>query len=136
MLTAAIAVWSLVATAQPAGQEAFRPGAKVYIGPLVDGFDVFLKAALRQMRVPLTVVELKADADLEIAGLSLSKKASITRLRPFHSDEVAAISVTELTSGELVFAYDVNKINSAHGKRSTAEACAKHLKAALEKKMR
>jgi hypothetical protein len=42
--------------------------------------------------------------------------------------------VTSIQSGEIVFAYSVNKKNSAHGKQSTAEACAKHLKEAIEKK--
>jgi hypothetical protein len=34
----------------------------------------------------------------------------------------------------VVFAYSVNKQSSAHGKRSTAEACAKHLKDQTESK--
>jgi len=46
----------------------------------------------------------------------------------WHSDEDTAISVTELKSSEVVYAYEVHKQSSAHGKRSTAEACAKHLK--------
>jgi len=31
-------------------------------------------------------------------------------------------------TGEMVYAYAVHKKDSAHGQRSTAEACAKHLK--------
>ena len=52
----------------------------------------------------------------------------------WHSDEQAPISVASLTSGEVVFAYSANKKNSAHGKQTTAEACAKHLKRHLEQK--
>jgi hypothetical protein len=51
----------------------------------------------------------------------------------WHSDEQASISVTGVQSGEIVFAYSVNKKNSAHGKQSSAEACAKHFKEAIEK---
>jgi hypothetical protein len=41
--------------------------------------------------------------------------------------------VAGIKSGEIVFAYSANKKNSAHGKQTTAEACAKHLKEAIEK---
>ena len=52
----------------------------------------------------------------------------------FSSSEQASIAVSNLKSGETVFAYTVNKESSGHGKQSTAEACAKHLKDAMEKK--
>ena len=55
-------------------------------------------------------------------------------MQNFHSDEQATISVSDLKSGEVIFAYSVNKQSSAHGKQSTAEACAKHLKDEVEKK--
>jgi hypothetical protein len=51
----------------------------------------------------------------------------------FHSSEQASISVADRKSGEIVFAYSVNKQSSARGKQSTAEACAKHMKDGLEK---
>jgi hypothetical protein len=52
----------------------------------------------------------------------------------WHSNEQASITVSNIKSGEVVFAYSVNKPSSAHGKRSTAEACAKHLKDQIEGK--
>jgi hypothetical protein len=52
----------------------------------------------------------------------------------WHSDEQASISVASFQSGEVVFAYSANKKNSAHGRQTTAEACAKHFKEALETK--
>jgi hypothetical protein len=36
-------------------------------------------------------------------------------------------------TGDLVFAYCVDKLTARHGDQSKAEACAKHLKEALEK---
>ena len=53
--------------------------------------------------------------------------------RSWHSDEQASISVTSVESGDIVYAYSTNKKNSARGKRTSAESCAKHLKEAVEK---
>jgi len=44
------------------------------------------------------------------------------------SREQASIKVAEIATGEVVFAYSVHKGNSARGKQSAGEACAKHLK--------
>ena len=79
----------------------------------------------------------RAEAEFEITGSSESQKAGAAKkifMGSWHSDEQAPISVASLTSGEVVFAYSANKKNSAHGKQTTAEACAKHLKKHLEQK--
>jgi hypothetical protein len=52
----------------------------------------------------------------------------------WQSNEQASIQVENLRTSEVVFAYSVNKPSSAHGKKSTAEACAKHLKEKIESK--
>jgi hypothetical protein len=52
----------------------------------------------------------------------------------WHSSEQASIQVVNLKSSEIAFAYSANKVSSAHGKKSTAEACAKHLKEKIESK--
>jgi len=36
--------------------------------------------------------------------------------------------VNDLKSGDVVFAYAYHADNSAHGRKSSAESCAKHLK--------
>jgi hypothetical protein len=51
-----------------------------------------------------------------------------------HSDDQASIKVVDLKSGEVIFAYAVNKKNTLHGKQTAAEACAKHLKQAMDLK--
>jgi hypothetical protein len=105
-------------------------GAKVFVAPM-DGFDVALKKALADKKVPVEVVEKREDAAYEITGAAESKKASTAKkliMGSFHSDEDASIKVADLKSGEIMFAYAVHKKDSAHGQRSTAEACAKHLK--------
>lgn len=114
-----------------------RPGARVFLADMPDGFQGYLKAALTRKKVPVVVVDSRDEAEFEIKGSSESQKASTAKklfMGSWHSDEQASISVANLKSGEIVFAYSANKKNSAHGKQTTAEACAKHLKDAIEKK--
>ena len=105
-------------------------GSKIYVAPM-EGFETYLIAALDKKKVPVVVVADKSKADFEITGTSESNKAGWAKIvfaGSLHSSEQAGINVSNLKTGEVVFAYAVNKGNSAHGKQSTAEACAKHLK--------
>lgn len=117
------------------GQDKKIPAhSKVYIAPM-DGFENDLKAALEKKKVPVELVSERDKADFEITGTAESDKASTAKKVIFldwHSNEQASIKVSDLKSGEVVFAYSVNKRSSAHGKRSSAEACAKHLKDQIE----
>ena len=131
----------MIATALPASQSPpsspLRPGVSVFIHSMPDGFDSYFRTALKTKKVPVVVVETLDSAELEIKGTSETQKASTAKkifMGSWRSDEQASISVTSIQSGEVVFAYSVNKKNSAHGKRSTAEACAKHLKEAIDKR--
>jgi len=113
------------------------PGTKVYVAAITDGFDTYLKAAINKKKVPLQVVESRDQADYEITGISDSKKAGAAKILitgSWHSKEEASIRMADIETGEVVWAYSVNKGNSAHGKQSTAEACAKHLKDTIESK--
>ena len=126
-----------LALAQTPAAPTFRPGAKVFVNPMPDGFDAILKAAFATKKVPVVIVATKDDADFEIKGSSETQKAGAAKkvfMGSWHSDEQASISVANLKSGEIVFAYSANKKNSAHGKQTSAEACAKHLKEELDKK--
>jgi len=70
-------------------------------------------------------------ADYQISGVSESEKASWAKIlftSSSASREQASIQVVDVKSGEVVFAYSVHKANSARGKQSTGEACAKHLR--------
>ena len=123
-------------TADKQNSTVIPAGSKVYIAPM-DGFETFLKAALEKKEVPLIVVEEKDKADFEITGASESQKASAAKkifMGSWHSREEASINVANIKTGEIVFAYSAHKDNSAHGKRSSAEACAKHLKEKVSKK--
>jgi hypothetical protein len=110
--------------------------AKIFLAPM-GGFEDDLKAAIEKKKVPVVLVTDKAQADYEITGTSETEKAGAAKkviMLDWHSNEQASITVTDRKSGEVVFAYSVNKKSSAHGKRSTAEACAKHLKDEIEGK--
>ena len=124
-------------SSQPAAVSGLSPGSKVFVNTMPNGFDTFFKTALKTKKVPVEVVETREQAEFEIKGTSESQKASTAKklfMGSWRSDEQASISVTAVESGEIVFAYSVNKKDSAHGQRSTAEACAKHLKEAIEKR--
>ena len=111
-------------------------GAKVFISPM-DGFETYLKEAIVKKKVPVEIVEDKSKAEFEIVGAADSKKASTAKkiiMWDWRSTEQASIQVIDVKSSEVVFAYSVHKRSSAHGKRSSAEACAKHLKEKIEKK--
>jgi hypothetical protein len=137
LLIVTVVSTAAVAASQARSDSPLRSGARVFIHPMADGFDSYFKSALTAKKVPVVVVATRDEADLEIKGTSETQKAGAAKkifMGSWHSDEQASISVTSVQSGEIVYAYSVNKKNSAHGKRSSAEACAKHLKEAIEKK--
>jgi hypothetical protein len=112
-------------------------GSKIYVAPMDDGFDISLVAAIVKKQLPVVVVADKSKADYEISGISQSDKAGWAKMLFLGTDasnEQASIKVVDLKSGEVVFGYNVKKENSARGKQSAAEACAKHLKENIEGK--
>jgi hypothetical protein len=136
-------VFSLAALAQDTKSKETKPtekkipaNSKFFLAPM-GGFEEDLRAAIQSKKVPVVLVTDKDQADYEIAGTADSEKAGAAKkiiMGNWHSNEQASITVSDRKSGEVVFAYSVNKKSSAHGKRSTAEACAKHLKEQIEGK--
>ncbi len=111
-------------------------GAKVFIAPMPDGFDTYLKDAIKKKKVPVETAASRDQADYEITGTSETQKAGTAKkliMGNWHSREEASVTVSNIKSGEVVWAYSVHQEASTHGKRSSAEACAKHLKDAIEK---
>jgi curli biogenesis system outer membrane secretion channel CsgG len=105
-------------------------GSKVYV-EAADGFDTYLTAALQKKKVPVVVVTEKDKADYELSGVSDHQKAGwakVVFMGQIHSDEQAGVKLVNLKTGEVVFAYAVNKKNSVHGRQTAAESCAKHMK--------
>ena len=117
-----------------AGPERIAPGSKLYIEPM-DGFDTYLSAAIMKKKVPVNIVDDQSKADFIVGGSSHVDKASWAKtifISPAPHAE-ASVSIKDAHSGNLVFAYNVDKSNAARANQSTAEACAKHLKEAIEK---
>jgi hypothetical protein len=120
----------------PATPESLKivQGARVYITPM-DGFENYLAAAFGKKKVPLVPVADQSQADYVISGTSVDKKAGwakIVFMGNIHSDNAASITMTDRRTGAIVYAYAVDKKSTMHGQQTTAEACAKHLKAHIE----
>ena len=110
-------------------------GAKVFVASMPDNFDEFIKTAIEKKEVPVVIVPNRADAEFELTGYSETQKASTAKKIVFgswHSRESASIKLANLKTSTFVFAYSYNTDDSAHGKRSSAESCAKHLKEKIE----
>lgn len=123
--------------AQETTDKVIPAGSKVFVAPMEDGFHEYLKTALQAKKVPLVVVDDKSTADFEISGHAETQKASTAKkviLWDWRSNEQASVQIANLKTTQVIFAYSVNKVSSAHGKKSSAEACAKHIKEKIESK--
>ncbi len=112
-------------------QERIPSGARVYVAPMVNGFDNYITAGLQQKKVPVTIVADRTKAEFEITGVAETDKAGWAKMLFMGSqatNETASVKMVNLKTGAVVFAYSVNKSNSARGKQSAGEACAKHIK--------
>jgi|SRR5579864_258010 len=104
--------------------------SRVYVAPMA-GFENYIIAGLRSKKVPLIVVVDRNKADYEISGVSESEKAGWAKMLfvgSQNSNEQASIKIADLKTGAVIFGYSVHKINSARGRQSAGEACAKHIK--------
>jgi len=141
VISAMMAKSSAVANSAPAGPTPVDASSKiipkdatVYVAPM-EGYETYIISALEKKKVPLTVVNDRTKAEFEIGGVSESQKAGWSKMLltgSIQSAEQASVNVSNIKTGIVVFAYSVNKRNSVHGKQSSAEACAKHLKEKIE----
>ena len=112
-----------------------QPGSTVFIAPM-NGFEITMAAALQKKHVPLVMVSERDRADLVIEGTNDFEPASWAKtifFSPLPADR-ASITVKSAKDGTILYAYSVNKTTARNGAQSAAEACAKHLKEAIEKK--
>jgi hypothetical protein len=124
---AAIFLLTLFGFPQASGQAAVNKvipaSAQVFGAPVPDGFDEYLKAAIEKKKVPVEIVADKDQADFQITGQAETQKASTGKrvlMWDWRSNEQASIQISNLKTGEVAFAYSVNKVSSAHGKKSSA----------------
>jgi hypothetical protein len=111
-------------------------GARVYIGSIEGGYDIYLSAAMHKKEVPVVIVTDKSKADFEMSGVTESDKAGWAKIVFWgntSSAEQASVKMVNLKTGTVVWGYNVNKGSSVRGKQSSSEACAKHLKEKIEK---
>lgn len=110
-------------------------GSRVFITPLDNGYHIYLAAAIQKKQVPVVLVVDKSRADFELSAITESEKAGWAKMLFMSSGasaEQASMQLVNIKTGTVVFGYNVNKSNSARGKQSSSEACAKHLKEKIE----
>lgn len=106
-------------------------GARVYIASMMNGFDIYVTAAIQKKKVPVVLVADRSKAEFEVTGIAETDKAGWAKMLFMGSqqtNESASVKMVNLKNDAIVFAYSVNKTNSVRGKQSAAEACAKHMK--------
>lgn len=106
-----------------------RRDAKFFVEP--GEFGTYIVSAIQKKGVPVRLVSEKDAADYIISATAESEKAGWARtlaLGQTGSNENASINVIDAKTKEIIWGYNVHKRNSVHGKQSSAEACAKHLK--------
>jgi len=116
------------------------PNARIYVDA-GDGFDIFLTAALEKKHVPITVTTDKTKADFVLEGFSehdkmrtgtlVSTTRSSTFLTGARTDDTASVRLVDVKSGNVIFAYAVDRRATIHGRQTAAESCAKHLGASI-----
>ncbi len=115
--------------------ESLPSGARIYVAPMSSGFETYVVAGIEKKKVPVVVVADRDKADFELSGVSDTDKAGWAKmlfLGSQQSNEAASIKIVNLRTGNVVFAYSVNKTNSYKGKQSAGEAVAKHINEKIE----
>jgi hypothetical protein len=133
--TSAAATPTSAANHTPVSAIKIPSGSKIYVAPM-GGFESYVVAGIIKKKVPVAIVAERDKADYEIKGAAESEKAGwakIVFLRTDSSNEQASIIVTEMKSGNIIYAYSVHKWSSAKGKQSAGEAIGKHLNEAIGK---
>jgi hypothetical protein len=115
--------------------EPLPKGARIYVAPIQNGFETYIIAGLEKKHVPVVIVADRTKADYELTGVSESDRAGWAKmlfLGSQQTNETASVKIVNLKTGDVVFAYSVNKTNSARGKQSAGEAVAKHINEKIE----
>jgi hypothetical protein len=108
-------------------------GSKIYVDA-ADGFDDDVAAAVEKKKVPVAIVNSRDEADYQLGGISDYEKTAWAKMMftpQIRSDDQAGIKLVDLDTGEVVFAYPVDKKNRLFGRQTAAEVCAKHLLEAI-----
>ena len=135
LLLTILCIAPTILSAQSGADMSIPTGSKLFISPVEGGYDIYRAAAIVRKQVPIVLVTDKSKADFELSSVTESERAGWAKMFFFGSTasaEQASIKIVNLKTSTIVYGYNVNKSNSARGKQSSAEACAKHLKAKIE----
>ena len=124
---------SSAAASQASADTKIPRNSKVYIA-FMDGFEIYLAAALRKKEVPLTMVTDRGQADFEIIGNHETKEAGWAKtifISPQPS-ATASMQVVNRKTNVIVYADSSHRTTANRGERSTAEKLAKYLKRKIE----
>jgi hypothetical protein len=114
--------------------ETVPAGSTVYVDTN-NGFDLFIQAAFQSKRVPLKLVSSadKADYILDSSLFHENEFMATQKVAGTYRISEAAFKLTS-KGGDVVWAYAATKgMFSKGAKQSVAEACAKHIKAIVER---
>lgn len=117
--------------------------SKIYIAPFkseeaskpIEGFEIYMAAAMRKKGVPVILVADRSQADFEIAGSADKKGAGWAKkwlLADFRGTASASLTVTNLHTGVIAYADASHRASANKGLRSSAEKLAKYLKRKIE----
>jgi hypothetical protein len=135
-----VLVIGLVSAFVPRVSYAQTENPRIYIAPS-DGFESYLAAAFTKKHVPAQIVQDKDDVKYILSSPPVQEKpesagGKIARClfaycAGIEGSQTASVSLTDTRTNVVVWAYNVRKQGSKNY-QSSAEACAKHLKAWLE----
>jgi len=115
--------------------EPLPAGARIYVAPMANGFETYVVAGIEKKKVPVVIMTDRGKADYELSGVSDTDKAGWAKmlfLGSQQTNEAASIKIVNLKTGNVAFAYSVNKTNSYKGKQSAGESVAKHINEKIE----
>ena len=135
----AVAVGIVLATAS-AGTQTEKPS--LFIANSLDGFEVYLAAAMVKKEVPVRVLDHEEGATyvLKAAKIETKQVGGGTKLVNClfaycaGNEDKGNTSVQLVEGGEIKWSYSVNKGRGEKNRQSMAEAIAKHLKSEFFKK--
>ena len=133
-------VIALVGAFVPRASYAQTENPRIYIAPS-DGFESYLAAAFTKKHVPAQIVQDKEDVKYILSSPPVQQKPESTGGKiarclfaycaGIEGSQTASVNLTDTRTNVVVWAYNVRKQGSTNY-QSSAEACAKHLKAWLE----
>ena len=106
-------------------------GPSVYIEPM-QGLEGYLSAAFERKHVPLAPVVSDAHATYVLHLYWDSEGAGGTNAK--HVDGMPTLQLIERSSGAVVFAYPLNRANTWHGEKVTAETFASQVREQIAKR--